>query len=190
VTVVAGAAGTQSATVSWTDVANNNSGYTVQARTTGGVAAITLASGGSRYVTAPSVTIAAPAAGGVQATAHAVVTPVVGTTGGVVSIVIDNPGSGYTARPTVTVTGGNRNAGGANASGTGTANSTLGGNIWTTAYAAVAVQPPPLNGLSTTAILGGLVTGTGYQFQVRADGVPGGPPASAYVTYATVVTTK
>jgi hypothetical protein len=183
-TAVANAGG--SATFTWTDAANNNSGYTLQSRRTGGIAGITLASGGSRYVSAPSVTIGAPQqAGGVQATAHAVVT------GGVVSIVVDNPGAGYTARPTVTVTGGNRNAGGSNASGTGTANSTLGGNTWTSGWAnAASMTPAALNGLATTASVSGLVVGTGYQFQIRADGVAGGAQASGYVAYPGVVIAK
>jgi len=183
VSAVSSSAGT--ALVSWTDAANNNSGYTVQARRTGGVASVTLASGGSRYVTAPAVVISAPVAGGVQATAHAVVSPVVGTTGGVVSIVIDNAGSGYTARPTVTVTGGNRNAGGTNASATGTAIGNLGANVWITAYAAT--TPATTAGNVSNVTTTGLLSGWGYQFQVRADGVPNGAAASAFVTSGTGV---
>jgi hypothetical protein len=157
----------------------------VQQRTTGGVAAITLGNGGSRYTVAPtSVVIGAPAAGGVQATAHAVATPVVGNTGGVVSIVIDNPGTGYTARPTVTVTGGTRNAGGTAASGTGTANGTLGANVWTSAWTAITAAAAPV-GNTTSVTATGLTSGTTYQFQVQA--VPLTGTSSAFVTSGTVV---
>jgi hypothetical protein len=151
------------------------------------VASVTLNNGGTRYTVAPTVTISAPAAGGVQATAHAVVTPVVGTTGGVVSIVIDNAGAGYTARPTVTVTGGTRNAGGTAVSANGTAVGSLGANVWTTAYANTTPATVAGNVNSVTAT--GLLTGTAYQFQVRADGVPGGAAASGFVNTGTGVTT-
>lgn len=57
---------------------------------------------GSGYVTAPAVTIAAPAAGGVQATAVAVL-GTGATAGRVVSITITNPGTNYTTSPTVTI---------------------------------------------------------------------------------------
>jgi FtsP/CotA-like multicopper oxidase with cupredoxin domain len=168
------------ALVSWTDVANNNSGYTVQTRRTGGVANVTLASGGSSYVTAPTVVISAPALGGVQASAHAVLT------NGVVSIVVDNPGAGYTARPTVNVTGGNRNAGGTNASATGTANSTLGANTWLSGWANT--TPVTVAGNVNRLTATGLLSGSAYQFQVRADGVSGGVAASGFVTTGTGVT--
>jgi hypothetical protein len=56
-----------------------------------------ISSGGSGYTSAPSVTIAAPPAGGVQAQATAVVS------GGVVTgITVTNSGSGYTSAPSVT----------------------------------------------------------------------------------------
>jgi hypothetical protein len=177
VSAVSNSAG--SATVSWTDNANNNASTTVQARSTGGVATITLANYGTRYTVAPTVTISAPAAGGVQALAHAVIT------GGVVSIVVDNAGAGYTARPTVTVAGGTRTAGGTAASGTGTAtaNLGLGANVWTSAYANVTAAAALGNASSVTAT--GLTTGTAYQFQVQAVGVTA--VASAFVNTGTGV---
>jgi chitin-binding protein len=117
----------------------------------------------------------------VQATAHAVATPVVGNTGGVVFIVIDNPGTGYTSRPTVTVTGGTRNAGGTAASGTGTANANLGlgANIWFTPYTAITAAAAPV-GNTTSVTATGLTSGTAYQFQVQA--VPLSGASSAFVT--------
>lgn len=64
----------------------------------GQVVAINVTNGGSGYVSAPAVTISAPA-DGVQATATAVIT------GGVVtSVVITNPGYGYTAADNIAVT--------------------------------------------------------------------------------------
>lgn len=68
----------------------------------GKVSAIAVTAAGSGYGSAPTVTIGAPTiAGGVQATAHAVLS---GATVG--SVVIDNAGTGYTAVPTVTFSGG------------------------------------------------------------------------------------
>jgi hypothetical protein len=55
-----------------------------------GVTRSNLTSGGSSYTSAPTVTVAAPVAGGVTATAHAVISG-----GAVVAVAIDNPGSGY-----------------------------------------------------------------------------------------------
>lgn len=58
--------------------------------------------GGSGYTSLPAITISAPdIAGGIQATAYAVLTD-----GVITSITIDGGGSGYTKNPTVSVTGG------------------------------------------------------------------------------------
>jgi phage tail sheath protein FI len=76
-------------------------GFTHQ-RHANGILSIPVTTQGSGYTTAPAVTIAAPAAGGIQATAVAVL----GTganAGKVVSIQITNPGQGYTSNPTVTI---------------------------------------------------------------------------------------
>lgn len=66
----------------------------------GGVAGISLLTGGSGY-TSPAVAIGAPPAGGVQATAIATQ-----ANGVVNSLVMTNWGSGYTAAPTATITDG------------------------------------------------------------------------------------
>lgn len=58
-----------------------------------------MSSGGAGYTVAPTVNIAAPPAGGTQATATAVL-----ERGRVVGINITNPGSGYAAAPLVTIT--------------------------------------------------------------------------------------
>jgi len=58
-------------------------------------------SGGSGYTSAPTVTIAAPAGGGITATATAVISG-----GKVTAINVTNPGSGYTSPPAVTLSGG------------------------------------------------------------------------------------
>lgn len=76
-------------------------GFTHQ-RHTNGILTIPVTTQGSGYVTAPTVTISAPAAGGVQATAVAVL----GTganAGKVVSFTITNPGTNYTGAVTVTI---------------------------------------------------------------------------------------
>jgi FtsP/CotA-like multicopper oxidase with cupredoxin domain len=66
-----------------------------------GVTGIILTTGGSGYTAAPTVTIGAPGAGGIQATAVATVS------GGVVTAVtVINPGSNYAVAPAVTFTGG------------------------------------------------------------------------------------
>jgi hypothetical protein len=155
------------ALVSWTDTANNNVSTTVQQRSTGSVARITLASGGSGYLTAPTVTLSAPAAGGVQAVANAVIT------GGVVSIVVTNPGSGYLTAPTVRITGGSRSAGGRVASGTGTAVSSITGGLWTSGWVNSSTTPTPVNGLLASVTISGLTVGTAYQFQVMPVGITG-----------------
>lgn len=72
---------------------------------TGGVGRIQLLTGGTGYPAVPTVTIAAPPAGGVQATATAV------AVGGVVqSITITNWGSRYVSNPAVTIGGGGAGA--------------------------------------------------------------------------------
>lgn len=78
------------------DTSGNRNAVTTKV---GSVSAIAVGAGGTGYTTA-TVAIAAPSAGGVQATATANVT------GGVVtSITVTNPGSGYASAPTVTITG-------------------------------------------------------------------------------------
>jgi phage tail sheath protein FI len=72
-------------------------------RTSNGILTIPVTTQGSGYTTAPAVTIAAPSAGGTQATAVAVL-GTGGNAGKVVSITITNPGSGYSgsvAAPTI-----------------------------------------------------------------------------------------
>lgn len=64
----------------------------------GNVTSLTLGIGGSGYVTAPTVTIAAPPSGGVQATAVAVLSG-----NAVSSFIITNAGSGYNSVPNVTI---------------------------------------------------------------------------------------
>jgi hypothetical protein len=67
----------------------------------GEVASITVSPGGTGYTTVPTVTISAPPAGGIRATAVARIS------GGVVTgIYLTNPGANYTVAPTVTITGG------------------------------------------------------------------------------------
>jgi hypothetical protein len=186
-TSVTAAAGTGQAVLSWVDNAINNASYDVQQRSTAGIATITLQNAGTRYTVVPTLTIGAPAAGGVQATAHLVATPVTRnaagtvTGGGVLSVVIDNPGAGYAARPTITLTGGTRAAGGTAAVAGTNVTSSL-GTVWITPWAAATVAPAAL-GNASGATVTGLTRGRTYQFQVRAVDMvgTGTPPASAYV---------
>jgi phage tail sheath protein FI len=76
-------------------------GFTHQ-RTANGILTIPVTTQGSGYTTAPAVTIAAPPAGGAQATAVAVLGTGINA-GKVVSITVTNPGEGYTSNPTVTI---------------------------------------------------------------------------------------
>ena len=64
----------------------------------GSLESIVLGNGGSGYNTAPLVTVSAPAAGGTQATATAVV-----LNGSVTGFTITNKGSGYTENPTIRI---------------------------------------------------------------------------------------
>jgi uncharacterized repeat protein (TIGR01451 family) len=94
-------------------------GYTLEAgatsQITGNVTAISIASGGSGYTTAPTVTFAN--GGGTGATATATITG-----GAVTSITVTTGGSGYTSNPTVVFSGGG--------GGTGAiANSTITGSV-------------------------------------------------------------
>jgi hypothetical protein len=153
---------TGAALVSWVDAANNNSGYTVQARSTGSVGSVTV-TGSSNYTAAPTVTFSAPT-NGVRATGN------VALVNGVVTVTITNPGAGYTTAPTVTFNNGTRKTGLPAATGTAVA---LGTNGFTTsAYAATV--PANTTGTGNSLIATGLTSGASYQFRVTALGVPGG----------------
>jgi hypothetical protein len=60
----------------------------------GAVAAPTVTQAGSGFTVAPVIVIDPPPIGGIQATAHAVMTG-----GGIASVAIDNPGAGYIGTP-------------------------------------------------------------------------------------------
>ncbi|MCX6941950.1 MAG: hypothetical protein NTX09_14640, partial [Verrucomicrobia bacterium] len=87
---------------------------TIATAPSGSVTALALTVLGGGYITAPTVTIAAPVnnanpVGLVRATATATINSL---TGLVTGYTITNAGSGYTSAPTVTVTGGTAGAGG------------------------------------------------------------------------------
>jgi hypothetical protein len=78
------------------DTSGNRNAVVTQ---TGTVTSFTITEGGDSYASAPLVTLGAPnVSGGIQATAHAVL-----SSGEVTNIIIDNPGTGYTAAPSVTI---------------------------------------------------------------------------------------
>ena len=147
---------------------------------TGSVTSFTSLVGGDSYASAPSVTIAAPnVTGGVQATAHAVL-----TSGSVTSIVIDEPGTGYTSAPTVTI------ATGPGTDATATAVITTGGvkinnfDSYTNSYATGqgvvgewAAKYPGALGNSLKVSMADSQTYTGWAYETEFDSVPG---TSAY----------
>ena len=65
------------------------------------VASATVTAGGSSYSSVPTVTFAAPPAGGITATGTATV-----SSNAVTAITITNPGNGYTSAPAITFSGG------------------------------------------------------------------------------------
>jgi hypothetical protein len=207
VTATAGTAGSGQAVLSWVDNAINNASYSVQQSVTAGVAAITLSNPGRLYTVVPTITISAPAAGGVQATAHLVATPLTYaanrttvTGGGVLSVVIDNPGTGYVTRPTFTLAGGTLLTGmprGSVTSTAATAGTNITSNLTTVSATGVVTATPTVwaptwtTSTVTAAALGnasgatvtGLTAGRAYQFRVSAVDIvgTGTPPASPYV---------
>jgi hypothetical protein len=81
--------------------------------TTGQVHKVVVGTPGSGYTSAPTVALAAPPVGGVQATAIAEVDLATGT---VTGVFITNFGEGYTSAPSVTFTGGGGTSAAATAS--------------------------------------------------------------------------
>jgi len=79
-------------------------GYGTNCWPDGSLVSVKVVSGGTGYTTQPTVTIAAPPAGGIQAVAEATIEPL--ATGQLESITIDNVGAGYETAPTVEITGG------------------------------------------------------------------------------------
>lgn len=102
ITVTAGGNNYTSApTVNLTGGNGTNATATATLATAGVVKSVTVTNGGTRYNSVPTVTISAPTtAGGITATAIAIVNP---TTHIVTGISVTNPGSGYTSIPTVTI---------------------------------------------------------------------------------------
>jgi hypothetical protein len=104
------AVSTLTGTVSSIPVATGGSNYASATvaigapNTAGQIAPLQILSGGVGYISAPAVSIAAPASG-TQATATAVL-GTGATAGQVVSIIMGNSGSGYLTAPVVTLSGG------------------------------------------------------------------------------------
>src|SRR5712671_955550 len=92
------------------------SGYGPDCSPNGGIATVSLVTAGTGYTSAPTVTIGAPPAGGIQATALAATTGGLNNTGIVISTTLTGGGAGYTSTPTVTLSGG----GGSGATATAT----------------------------------------------------------------------
>ena len=133
-------------------------GATATVNLTGGVTAIEVLSGGSGYTTT-LVTLAAPAAGGVRATATAVV-----AAGEITGFTITNPGSGYAQdeSPVVTITGGDGLADGEShvSNVIGSLRITNSGAGYDTAYApTVRLVPFGAQAAATSEIGSGSLTG-------------------------------
>jgi hypothetical protein len=143
---------------------------------TGTVTGFTITEGGDSYTSAPSVTLGAPnVTGGIQATAHAVLS------GGEVSqIVIDNPGTGYTSAPSVSIgTGPGTDA-------TATCSITVSGvkinnfDSYTSSYAngegvvgEWAAKYPGALGNSIKISMADAETYTGWAYETQFDSTPG-----------------
>jgi hypothetical protein len=76
-------------------------GYGETCAPDGSIAQLTLTNPGTGYTSVPTVTIAAPPSGGIQATATATIEQI--TTDQVTSVTVTNAGSGYTSAPAVTL---------------------------------------------------------------------------------------
>ena len=140
-----------------------------------GITGLTVTNNGAAgYASPPTVTIAAPPAGGVQATATVIMAGVVNQQGvglSVAAIRIDNPGSGYTTVPTVTFTGGGpapTTIAAATATvgqgGVSGINLTNDGTGYVSAPTVTIAAPDQANGVQATAvavvdIISGMVTG-------------------------------
>lgn len=78
-------------------------GYGTNCAPDGSLIVVKVTSGGTGYTSEPTVTIAPPPSGGIQATATATTADL--ATGKLSSITVDNPGAGYATAPTVVITG-------------------------------------------------------------------------------------
>lgn len=99
---------TQAGVTRWTVACMQKPDGSALTYATGRVTALSVTSGGASYTVAPTVTLSAPPAGGVQATATATLTGNV-----VTSLTITEAGSGYTSAPTVSFAGGGGGSGAA-----------------------------------------------------------------------------
>jgi hypothetical protein len=109
----------------------------------GGLSSITVNAGGSGYSTGSTVTISAPPAGGITATAKVFAV----SSGAITSFTITNPGSGYITPPTVTI-------------GTGTgANTTA--VLANPSFSSVLIYPTVTGKTITGGISGALITLSG-----------------------------
>jgi hypothetical protein len=138
-----------------------------------GVGAIT-STAGSNYnpLSPPAVRIAAPPAGGTQATAVAVVNGDGLHAGQITAVVITNPGSGYTSAPSVTI------------DSTGTTGSGA------SAQATLGVKATPVNGIATFTNLSVNVASTSPGYTLTTQPVPGVTAAttSAFLVSSTAAT--
>jgi phage tail sheath protein FI len=151
---------------------------------TGGVATLVIASAGTGYTSAPTLTFSAPqTAGGITATGTATFSG-----GNITAVTITNPGTGYTTAPTVTVTGGGSTG------LTVTATVTVGGikinneNSYTTTYAngagvvgEFAAKYPGALGNSLLVSMADIDTFATWAYKAEFDSAPGTSSSAAAV---------
>jgi hypothetical protein len=118
----------------------------------GSITFSSLLNGGFGYTSAPTVHIAAPPAGGTQATATATVGPAPFRR--VTSVTLNNPGSGYVSRPAITFTGGGGNGASATASMTIDVLTLTAGGAGYTTTPTVAFSGGGGSGATATAAIG------------------------------------
>jgi phage tail sheath protein FI len=151
---------------------------------TGTVTAAGVATAGTGYSTAPTITFSAPSdAGGVTATGTVTV-----ASGAITAITITNPGSGYASSPTITISGGGGSGGAL------TATATVGGvkinneNIYTTTYAngagtfgEFAAKYPGALGNSLKVSMADIDTFATWTYKAEFDSAPGTSSSAAAV---------
>jgi autotransporter-associated beta strand protein len=150
----ANTSGLYSGTVILKVIDNTTEGTAMTLNPNGSIKSITKVAGGTGYTSAPTVTISAPPAGGIQATATVAV-----SAGAITTFTITNAGKGYTSVPTVSFGG----------PGTGaTANAVVSGNYnriyiyptGTRLIASTVASPITLSG-ATNVCIDGRLNGTG-----------------------------
>jgi hypothetical protein len=143
---------------------------------TGGVATTVIATAGTGYTTAPTLTFSAPqTAGGITATGTATV-----TSGAITAVTITAAGTGYTSAPTVTISGGGGSSGSITTTITTAGVKINNENIYTTTYAngagvvgEFAAKYPGALGNSLLVSMADIDTFSTWAYKAEFDSAPG-----------------